>query len=482
MKTLHGRLVLVLLALMLPLSGFYIYIILRTSQQYYQEITQKQNMDLARRILDEASDLMLDGQVDEAKLDKTAAMLAMTNPGVEVYLVDPAGQIRGSSIPMQNIRRSQVNLADLQAFLSGDASFPLHGVDPRSTSGNKIFSVAEMDGYAGYLYVLLADESRDSIMRTVQNSTVLKVSLWVMLVAIGAVVAFGIWIFSYLTSRLRRLSKTVSAFRAHDFVLEAPQQRLVVSDELDQLHNAFIDMAERISEQMQGLRQVDTLRRELITNVSHDLRTPLAALQGYLETLQLKAQSLSEAERHHYLLAATKHSQRLGKLIKDLFDLSRLDAQAVEIQTEAFLLQELAQDIVAQFEGVARDKDIRLYINADKALPFVRADIGLIERALSNLLENALKYTPPGGKVRLELHKQPSGIEVSICDTGQGIPEEDLPFVFERFYRAKGSHDQTGSGLGLAITKRILALHQQEITVYSQPNQGSSFRFCLPLA
>jgi two-component system, OmpR family, sensor kinase len=477
MKTLHGRLVLALLALMIPLSAFCIFMILTTSQQYYQEITQKQNVDLAKRILVDAGDLMLDGQVDEAKLDKTAEKLAMTNPGVEIYLVDMEGNIKGSSIPMADLKRSQVKLDDIQKVLSPEMNFPVSGVDPRRPSGSKIFSVTKLEDYSGYLYVILADETRDSMIRTVQNSTVLKVSLWVIVVALAAVVAFGIWIFTYLTRRLRRLSRTVTAFRDGDFVVSAPSQRLIPNDELDQLQNVFADMSERISEQMQGLRQVDELRRELITNISHDLRTPLAALQGYLETLQLKATTLSEEERQHYLLAASKHSERLGKLIADLFDLSRFDAKAVQAHPEPFLLQELAQDIVLKFEGAATAKEVELKLTTDKGLPFVTADVGMIERALTNLIENALRYTPCGGEVRLELRKRASGVSVCVADTGQGIPAEELPFIFERFYRAKGNDEKTGSGLGLAITKRILELHGRNIEVSSSPGCGTTFSF-----
>jgi two-component system, OmpR family, sensor kinase len=481
MKTLHTRLVLALLALIVPLSVLFIIVILTTSQSYFQEITQKLNEPLAASILKE-KDLMLNDRVDEAQLDDIAHTLVMTNPGVEIYLVDDQGNIMGSSIAMEEIQRKQVSLGAIQTFLSPEMNFPVRGTDPRRSSGNKIFSAARLEHYPGYLYVILADATRDSVIRTVQNSTVLKVSLWVIAVALASVFAFGIWMFTYLTRRLRRLSRTMTAFREADFVVAEKVQRLTPKDELDGLQNIFADMSERISEQMQGLRQVDALRRELITNISHDLRTPLAALQGYLETLQLKATTLSEDERQHYLAAASKHSERLGKLIADLFDLSRFDAKAVEAHPEAFLLQELAQDIVLKFEGAATAKGIELSLTCDKGLPFVKADVGLIERALTNLIDNALRYTPSGGKVKLELRKLSKGVSIFVKDTGQGIPEEDLPFIFERFYRAKGNDEKTGAGLGLAITKRIIELHQEEIRVSSLPQRGTTFSFELPSA
>jgi two-component system, OmpR family, sensor kinase len=479
MKTLHGRLIMGLLAIIIPLSVFFIYIAVTTAQQYYQEITQKLNADLAHRIFLSKPGLMLKNKVNEAEFDAAAQMLVTTNPGVEVYIIDNQGKILGSSVAMESLQRNQVSLKAIEAFLSPTMNYPIRGTDPQDASAEKIFSVVKLDEDFGYLYVILADETRDSVIRTVQNSTVLKVALWIIAVALLLVFLFGLWMFRYLTRRLRRLSSHMNAFKQSDFVVTQTLPRLEPNDEIDQLGNVFSEMSEKISEQLQGLRQVDALRRELITNVSHDLRTPLAALQGYLETMQLKASSLTEEQKQQYLTAATKHSERLGKLIKDLFDLSRFDANAVEVHPEDFLVQELAQDIMAKFEGMASERTIKLKVVADSALPFVRADIGLIERALTNLLENALKFTPSGGMVRLELHRHHNGVEVKVCDTGQGIPADDLPYVFERFYRAKGTDDKTGSGLGLAIVKRILALHQQEILVSSKPQQGTTFAFTL---
>jgi two-component system, OmpR family, sensor kinase len=480
MNTLHARLVIALLALIVPLSILFIVVILTTSQSYYQEITQQLNSALAARIVADEPRLMVDDEASEAALDNIAQMVAMTNPGVEIYLVDYGGNIRGSSVAMDDIQRKKVDLEPIHHFLSSEITYPILGTDPRHERGSKIFSVARLEPPIGYLYVILADASRDSVIRMVQNSTVLKVSMWVMIAALLSVFVFGVWIFTYLTRRLRRLSGTMTAFRDSDFVVTEKMQRLTPKDELDSLQNVFVDMSERISEQVQDLRQVDALRRELITNISHDLRTPLAAVQGYLETLQMKAATLTEEERQRYLSAASKHNERLGKLIADLFDLSRFDAKAVEVRPEEFPLQELAQDVVLKFEGAAKAKRIELSLAFDKGLPFVKADVGLIERALTNLIENALRYTPSGGEVRLELYKHLNEVGVVVKDTGQGIPPDDLPFIFERFYRAKGNDEKTGSGLGLAITKRIIELHGKEIGVSSTLHSGTTFSFELP--
>ena len=423
--------------------------------------------------------LMLDPTaVDTAKFDKVASTFAMTNPGVEIYILEPDGHIIGSSLDMNELERKYIDITVIEAFLSDSATYPLMGTDPRRLEGGKIFSVAPLVEEDGYVYVLLADRVGDSIIRTVQNSTVLRLGLWSGVTLVALILGVAGLAFGLLTRRLRRLNTAMSAFRENDFVVDAPLAMIErPQDEIDTLQNVFGDMAQRISEQVQGLRQVDRLRRELITNVSHDLRTPLAALQGYLETLELKGDLNDEAKG--YLDAAGRHSERLERLISDLFDLSRLDAQAVEARLEPFPIAELAQDVVLKFQGQAQNKCIKLELRTPENLPFVAIDVGLMERALTNLIDNALRYTPRGGRVRLSLKAHGEAVVVQVRDNGRGISETDLPHVFERFYRASKHEGPEGSGLGLAITKRIVALHDSTIHVQSRLGEGTIFSFML---
>jgi signal transduction histidine kinase len=260
-----------------------------------------------------------------------------------------------------------------------------------------------------------------------------------------------------------------------------PAQR---GDEIDRLGATFQAMTRRIRQQVQTLQYTDTLRRELVAHVSHDLRTPLAALHGYLETLFLKNNQLTPEDRRHYLDIAVRHSTRLGKLVAELFELAKLDAHETQVHPEAFSLAELVQDVVQKFQLMAQQKQQQLQAQLTDDLPFVRADIGLIERVLDNLIQNALQYTAPGGTIRVALKLQRPRIAVQVTDTGNGILSEDLPYIFERFYRAgKGRQDVAGGvGLGLAIAKRILELHGSSITVDSPVHGGTTFTFHFPIS
>jgi len=174
----------------------------------------------------------------------------------------------------------------------------------------------------------------------------------------------------------------------------------------------------------------------------------------------------------------------LGQLIGDLFELSKLDAHSVKPNLESFPLAELLHDVSQEFELEAQRVGIELTVEAPRQASMVRADIGLMQRVLENLLRNAIKFTPRGGAVTVNLEPRPGAVNVAVVDTGCGIPDEDLERIFDRFYRLQHSPsgDSTSSGLGLAIVKRILDLHGSRITVTSTVNQGTRFEFELPAA
>jgi signal transduction histidine kinase len=253
-------------------------------------------------------------------------------------------------------------------------------------------------------------------------------------------------------------------------------------DEIAQLREAFSGMANKIRDQFEGLQETDRLRRELVSNVSHDLRTPLASMHGYVETLLLKNNELSEEERLRYLEITRKHSLRLRRLIGDLFELSKLDSTSIKPALEWFPLAELLQDVSQEFELEAEKKGIHIEVDARPQDSMVYADIGLIQRVLENLLRNAVRYTPRSGRISISLDRKPGCVAVAVADTGCGIAKHDIAHIFDRFYRSEQGEEErsTSAGLGLAIVKRILDLHGSRITVSSAINQGTRFEFEIP--
>ena len=236
----------------------------------------------------------------------------------------------------------------------------------------------------------------------------------------------------------------------------------------------------RVEELSRDLEAENTyLRRDMIVNVSHDLRTPLASLRGFLETLCVDDARLGEAQRREYLEIAMRQSVHLTRIVDQLFELAKLDFKGIELNREPLQLKELAHDVMQKLGLDASKKRLSLEVVAPQALPMVHADVAMIERVFENLLDNALKYVPRGRRVAIEMRPDGERVAVRVADTGNGIPQAELPAIFERYHRAEKSG--SGAGLGLAITKRILELHGSEIAVRSEPGQGTCFEFALPV-
>ena len=251
---------------------------------------------------------------------------------------------------------------------------------------------------------------------------------------------------------------------------------------LPELATTFNQMADTINDNMEKLKAHDKLRQELVSNVSHDLRTPLAIIHGYTETLMIKEQELSVEERRQYLSNINSSTERLTKLVSQLFEYSKLEAKQIEPQKEPFLISELAMDLYYKYQILAKDKLIELKIEMEEGLPLVFADISLVERVIQNLLDNALKFTPDNGAVTLMLNHTDNHVEVTVIDSGMGIPEQEQTYIFERYRKAKAATKENfGAGLGLAIVKKILDIHNASIKVISKPNQGAAFQFALPV-
>ena len=213
------------------------------------------------------------------------------------------------------------------------------------------------------------------------------------------------------------------------------------------------------------------------------MRTPLASIQGYLETLLLKHDTLAPDDRRRYLEIAGKHSERLGKLVTELFELTKLESNDMQLHRERFPIAELMQDVAQEFHLAAEKKHINLEVHLQENNLVVFADIGLLARVFSNLIENALRYTPSGGVIRLDLSVDENKVCVRLSDTGCGIPPEEISHVFDRFYRLgkNTGENSDGAGLGLAIAKRILELHGSTLEADSTVNVGTTLTFHLPL-
>lgn len=483
-NTLYSKLALALFGLVALIGLFFFLLVQYSTEMYQQELSQKLNASLAAHIVAEEP-LLNDGRINKAALKEVFHMLMVVNPSIEVYLLDDKGKILDYSAPAEKIKRTHVGLRSIDKFINSKGSYPILGDDPRNPAKQKIFSAASVkqgNNMEGYLYIILGGEEVDSIAQMLEGSYIARFTLWGIITSLLAALLAGLLIFFVLTGRLRSLSELMSGYAGQN-KLEQQTVRYDVSaksnDEIDRLGRSFNVMADRIDAQMHALKRNDAQRRELIANVSHDLRTPLATLHGYLETLILKEQELTAEDRQRYLEIASSHSQRLNQLVSELFELAKLDSVETLLNIEPFSLGELIQDVVQKFKLLASERGINLNTRFSDGVPFAYGDIGMMQRVLENLLENALRYTPEGGCVSVELNKDADKIQVKVADTGCGIPDEELEHIFDRFYRLEKSREGNAdnAGLGLAIVKRIVELHGSQIQAESEPEKGTSFSF-----
>ncbi|VVE22050.1 Sensor histidine kinase ResE [Pandoraea communis] len=489
--TLTQRLSLVFAALLLVCCGTSAWMQVRANRMHEAEVIQGLSRGLAEHIAANAQLMDSNGMKPDA-VRRLFGQLMVVNPSVEVYLLDMQGRITGHAAPEGHLRRMQVDLAPVHRLLDGEA-LPIYGDDPRNTDVRKVFSAAPLrvDGReVGYVYVVLLGEAHDRFAERGATSVALNTALW----SIGLVAALcliaGLAAFALITRPLRRLTDSVREFDI-DAAPMPPlpavsadalaSQQARPSDEIVVLERAFRQMVERLGAQWRTLTRQDQERRELIANISHDLRTPLSSLHGYLETLSLKDATLTPAERRRYLGIALDQSRKVGALAQSLFELARLEHGFVQPEAEPFSVTDLIQDVFQKFELSAESRGVALRAQLAPQIPVARADLGLIERVFTNLLDNALRYTPAGGEITVAVAPVGTEIEVQVSDTGPGIPESAREGLFERPFTVGGARRE--GGLGLRIVHRILQLHGRRITLVdaaAHAGQGATFRFTLP--
>ncbi|WP_413692598.1 sensor histidine kinase [Psychromonas sp. KJ10-2] len=373
-------------------------------------------------------------------------------------------------------------------FINRKKSLPIYGDDPRDSNQQKIFSAAPIyndENLQGYLYVIIGGQAYDSAFADVESDLLRSQSVIFILAVVVAFFLVSIILLRILTNPLKQLTNNIRAFKKAGFEknkVELQQWPAAKHNEIHELGDAFNEMAEQINYQFVQLQSIDKTRREMLTDLSHDLRTPLAALQGYLETIQLRGDALDKEQHLRFIDIAFKNANQLKKLVDQIFELAHLDGGQVTLQLETFPLPELLHDIVAKFQHRLQDKQLKLNIAPEHCDYMVYTDIGKLERVLSNLIDNAIRHSHQGGCISIAVNEEDNNkLHLTVRDNGTGIHEHELAYIFDARYRASNAifDKKEHGGLGLAITQKLLRLLHSEIRVESQIGKGTSFHFCL---
>lgn len=309
--------------------------------------------------------------------------------------------------------------------------------------------------------------------------------LLIALLVYGGVISlfFSLWVATMVASHIGRVDQGIRALAAGDY---AARVAVEGGGEVAELAARVNDLAERLAGSEAQRNLLEEERRSLTAAISHDLRTPLASIRAMVEALDDEMVS-DPAEARRYYAASRHEVEHLSRMIDDLFELAQIDAGALRLEKQPLALQEIAAEVVEAMQAQALRAGVSLTLAVEGEPPPVPLDGSRIEAALANLLRNALRHTPAGGRIEVSVTAEPEMVRVSVADSGEGIDPADLPHIWERFYRARrlrraarGNRGDRGAGLGLAIVRGTVEAHGGAVEVSSIPGAGAAFTLRLP--
>ncbi|XQW86515.1 sensor histidine kinase [Thalassotalea piscium] len=487
--SLYQRLSLSLLVVFVLIISFIIFWSLHLTKNTRYESEQQLHLSLAANLARD-NPLLQEGVYDHDALKNLFHTLMVLGPAFEFYFVSPTGEILTHSISPSRIKRNSISIKPIVDLTQNLLPLPVYGDDPQDLEHQKIFSAAPVINHSklqGYLYVIVTGQRYESIFNRQQEGKTLEISLLIMAAALLFLFIVTLVVFRAFTVPLRKLNSEMRALEKVGFAnnkINITHWNTSGNNEVYQLGTTFEKMVFQINEQLAQLKTSDKKRREILTDISHDLRTPLSSLQGYIETLALKGDSLDQAQRQSYIDTAFKNCQQLNKLIDQIFELAHLESGQVSLNLENFNLTELLYDITAKFRLKAQQKDISLAILPHCENPIVYSDIAKLERVLTNLIDNAIRHTQPHGKIVLSITDlDDNSCKIAVYDNGSGIKNNELAYIFDTRYRASNATESKGihCGFGLAITKKLLEILKSDISVTSELGKGTEFSFKLRL-
>ena len=478
---LYIRISALFIGILFVFAAITLYISVQAANHYSQEVNQNMNHNLAAHVAVMMEPFIQEGVLNSDGLQDLVHSLMVINPSIEVYLLDTNGKILSYVAPEKVVKLEQVSLVPVKDFLNKKSTKIIYGDDPRNPGEKKIFSAAELiqdNRLTGYIYIVLASQEYASAANLVRGSFIMGLSIRTIFVILIAAALVGLLALWFIVKKLNRIVRGIRKFEEGNLETRIDVKN---NDDLDQIGMVFNSMADTIQKNFEELKGLEDLRKELISNISHDLRTPIASIQGYAETLMLKKDNIERKEQEKYLGVIYKNCENLQDLVTNLFELSKLQSNQVMLNKEPFSISELVHDVANKYRILSMKKGVGINTIVSKDIPVVEADILLIDRVLQNLIDNAIRFCKEGDTINIELKSLDTcEVNITIADTGSGIAHENLPHIFDRYFRK----DERGgsSGLGLAIVKRIIDLHDSSIVVKSTLGKGTIFQFALPVA
>jgi signal transduction histidine kinase len=477
-------------------------------QRFERENTWQRGDAFLARVTMQYEDLLDQQQRQPEEFTAFLRSLLLFEPDSQLYLLDAAGRVLASTGEAVLTPGFAVALAPVQQAAAAAAdgrrrqAAYVMGEDPERMEADTVVAArplrravigpAAVD--AGYLYLVSRNPRLPASRWALLGSSLASPALGSVLAVTLLGTALAAWIIVTVTRPLRVLSDEVAAAAREGFSAAAlgpmspatPTSSGQTDDEFGRLRSGFYMLLATLRAQWDELRRLDHFRRESVSNLSHDLRSPLTATVACLETLERRWAGAPDREEDRRLVAvALRNTANAAGMVRSLGDLALLDEPEFKLRPMRLELGEVLDDIALRFADRASAQGVALTFEQASALPLVvDVDVELFERAVANLLDNALKFTPAGGRIVLGAAATLVGVEVSVADSGAGIPAHDIPRLFDRHYQRRDSvapaSSDEGKGLGLAIVKRIIELHRGSVEVSSTVGAGTTVTIKLP--
>jgi signal transduction histidine kinase len=482
-KSLLGQIIFPLIILFVAMTAGLFLIYCAITDRNSARVEQTLHKNLAQQII-HYSDELQQGDISKEALKPAFHSLMLLGPSYEIYITDNQGKLLVFAAEPHKIKRYSIDIKPLDKFISG-ANYPLYADNPRSIDQQKLFTAApiyKQNKQIGYVFVILGGDKYDSIVKSISfNSDVYKI-LAALVLFFALALALLVFIFARIVKPISQLDQDITNFVSADFsAISASKPNQYAANEIINLHNNFSSLEHKIHKQLTQIKSTEQLRREMLSHISHDLKTPLASLKGYLETWLLQYQDAAGSD---FIQVAQKNANQLQRLVEQIIELAQLDSNTVSLYKEPVAVAELAQDVLSKFQLQAEKQAVTLSVEPkDPSLQAI-ADIAKLERVLTNLVDNAIRHCQPGDSIKIQLQPKDNQIIISIADSGAGIPEEEMAHIFDAHFRASNSvtSNQGNSGLGLAIVAKLLSLHHATVSVSSVVSKGTTFSFSLPSA
>ncbi len=449
---------------------------------FHEASTQLLNKDVAAHIAEFTSPFENNG-INKKKADSVFHNAMVISPSAEVYFLDAAGKVIAFHASEKDIRLWNVPLHNIQKLIEAKGEKYIKGADPRDPSNPKIFSAAEVNNKTkklGYIYVILS--SNPQVTKTLYNSYLGRLLLKALFVIIAISVIFSFIYINRIKRGFNRMIPVFDRFESGDFTARFETKE--AHDEMAPITHSFNKLADLLVYNINRLTKSEKERKDFIATISHDLRTPLSIAKGYTETLLIKkaGPELSTGQQDQYLHLVLQKIAQIENMVQQLFELSKMEAVEFKPNKEPFVLSEIVRENIHIYQLIASEKNVSLACTECLYHVWVNADISMMERVFQNLIDNAIKSTPEGGKIQVSITADNTDLVFRIENNGSPLSEELLNWINNHEDESSFSGNRPPKlGLGLLIIKKILLLHQYTFRAESNTGIGNAFTIVMPI-